>query len=71
LGRCYKVNQLILLKISEEIFYQNYQQYFSFMPQGWLFGLLPWASNLHYYQVGLIGLAGSYCRSLHYVVNRQ
>jgi len=43
----------------------------SFMPQGWLFGLLPWASNLHYYQVGLIGLAGSYCRSLHYVVNRQ
>jgi len=43
----------------------------SFMPEGWLFGLLPWASNLHYYQVGLLGMAATYCRSQHYVVNKQ
>ncbi len=43
----------------------------SFMPEGWLFGLLPWASNLHYYQVGLLGMAATYCRAQHYVVNKQ
>lgn len=43
----------------------------SFMPEGWLYGLLPWAGNIYYYQIGLLGMAATYCRSLHYVVNKQ